>query len=103
MAIYSKAEKIHGQQNPGGYDYEAYAYQNGIRAQGYIVKNQAQLLSYHWYHYPVNQLREKLYTIITTQLPISTTSQWIHALSIGERQHISPADWEVLRNTVQIT
>lgn len=93
-------KRIHGMMNPGGFDYEAWSFQDGIRASGYVSLNaQAKLLSHHWYHYFLNQLRESLQDKIKKNLPESATSAWISALALGERQNISADKWEILRNT----
>ncbi len=93
-------KRIHGLRNPGGFDYEAWAFQTGIRASGYIVmESQTKLLASHWYHYPLNRIREKLKEKIEKNLPTSNTSAWISALALGERQNISAENWEILRKT----
>jgi competence protein ComEC len=95
-----RLKRIHGLMNPGGFDYEAWAFQEGIRASGYIVASgENQLLSHHWYHYSLHQLRQKLLEKIEMNLPLSNTSAWISALALGERQNISAEKWEVLRKT----
>lgn len=96
----TRLKKIHGTQNPGTYDYEAWALQQGIRANGYIIKShQNKLLSQKWYHSPINQLRQNLKDRIEKVLPLTNTSPWIIALILGERQNISEQNWEVLRKT----
>ena len=93
-------KRIHGLMNPGGFDYEAWAFQDGIRANGYILESaQNKLLNNHWYHYPLNRIRESLQEKIKNNLPITQTSPWITALALGERQNISEDNWSVLRNT----
>ena len=93
-------KKPYGTMNPGGFDYEAYAFQEGIRASGYVIdKSQNKFLDSHWYHYPINRIREFFKEKISTNLPKSETSPWITALAIGERNNIDPKDWQVLRNT----
>lgn len=95
-----RLKKIHGTLNPGGFDYEAWAVQEGIVANGYVVnKGKQQLLSSHWYHHPLDRAREYLKEKIAANLPVSKTSQWIPAFVIGLRNGISQEDWEVLRNT----
>lgn len=95
-----KLKRIHGVMNPGGFDYESWALQEGIRANGYIVISQEnQLLESHWYHGLLNRIREKLKNKIEVNLPQSNTSPWIVALALGERQNISAENWEILRNT----
>lgn len=98
--IQVRLKKIHGMMNPGGFDYEGWALQEGIRANGYIVQNTLPvLLSHHAYQYPLNRLREYLKIKLDTYLIKTNTSPWVYALTIGERQGIPAKNWEVLRNT----
>lgn len=95
-----RLKKIHGMANPGGFDYEAWALQEGIRAQGYVVNSPENIrLSSYWYHYPLNRIRQYFLEKMLQQLPVSHTSPWIIALALGERQGISTDNWQVLRNT----
>jgi competence protein ComEC len=93
-------KKTYGTMNPGGFDYEAFAFQEGIRANGYILEKENNKLIYsHWYHYPIDRMRQSLAEKIAANLPVTQTSQWITALVIGERHGIDEKDWQVLRNT----
>lgn len=94
-----RLKKIHGLMNPGGFDYEAWSLQEGIRASGYIYHDDVKLLSSHWYHYPLLRIRQSLYTKLLTVLPKSDTSVWIPALVLGIRCDISSENWQVLRKT----
>lgn len=95
-----RLKKIHGLMNPGGFDYEAWALQEGIRARGYVVDGAVnKFMSSHWYIHPVDRVREFLKEKIQTNLPKSNTSPWIIALTVGERHSINQENWEVLRNT----
>jgi competence protein ComEC len=95
-----RLKKPYGTLNPGGFDYEAFAFQAGITGNGYVVtKLKNTLLSSHWYHYSIDRIRQYLKEKIAVNLPQSHTSQWIAALTIGERNDIDAADWQVLRNT----
>lgn len=96
----ARLKKIHGTCNPGGFDYEAFSLHEGVRANGYIVKDVNNiLLSSHWYHGTINRIRQFFQEKIQANLPVSNTSPWITALAIGERHNISPENWQVLRNT----
>src|SRR5690606_3966022 len=95
-----KLKRIHGMMNAGGFDYESWALQEGIRASGYVVKNsENKLLQSHWYHGFLNRVRQNLKDKMELNLPKSNTSAWIVALALGERQNISAENWEILRNT----
>jgi competence protein ComEC len=93
-------KKTYGTLNPGGFDYEAFALQEGIRANGYVVtKFSGTRISHHWYRYSIDRVRAYFKDKIAANLTPSNTSQWITALAIGERHDINQADWQVLRNT----
>lgn len=95
-----KLKRVHSTFNPGGFDYEAFALQQGIRAQGYVVSKEKNfLLASHWYSHPIDRVRQHIQDKINQYLPVSNTSPWISALILGERHDISPDKWEVLRNT----
>lgn len=95
-----RLKRIHGVCNPGGFDYEGWAFQEGIRATGYVdIHGQNILLKQTSYHAPLMRLRQSIKEAIETLLPLSPTSPWITALAIGERQQISAENWQVLRNT----
>jgi len=96
----ARLKKIHGMMNPGGFDYEAMAFQENIRATGYIIEsNDNKLLATHSVNYLIDRIRQSLADEINQNLPISNTSPWITALAIGERQGISAENWQILRDT----
>src|SRR3990167_11239568 len=83
--LFIRLKKIHSTLNPGGFDYEAKALEEGIRAQGYVVdKLENKRLSGHWYHYSLDRTRQFLKEKIEKNLPSSITSPWIVALAVGE-------------------
>lgn len=95
-----RLKRIHGLMNPGSFDYEAWALQEGIRAQGYVhTRAESKLLNHHPYYYLLARVRQYLKEKIEKNLPATPTSPWILALTVGERHGISPENWEVLRNT----
>ncbi|TAK74500.1 MAG: DNA internalization-related competence protein ComEC/Rec2 [Gammaproteobacteria bacterium] len=95
-----RLKRIHSTQNPGGFDYEAWSLQKGLRATGYVVPSTHNIVFSHaWYHHPVDQLRQRLQEKIKLYLPQSKTSPWLTALIIGERDGVAQEDWQVLRNT----
>lgn len=95
-----RLKKIHGTQNPGGFNYETWALENSLRAKGYIVSNTGnQLLAHAWYQYPIEHIRQNLELKIKQHLPRSPTAPWLIALMVGDRHGVRHGDWEVLRNT----
>jgi competence protein ComEC len=95
-----RLKKIHSTLNPGGFDYEAWAFANGIRAAGYIVAQEKNfLIQPAAYAYGIARIRQAIQEKTSRLLTPSRTSPWILALMIGERNGIPPAEWTVLRNT----
>lgn len=92
-------KRIHSLMNPGGFNYETWSFQEGIRATGYVVSKEGVLISSAWYHHLLDRLREYINENIKENLPKTRTSSWLTALALGERHDISPDDWQVLRNT----
>lgn len=97
VTAYLKRTK--GLMNPGGFDFEKWSFQEGIRATGYVENNKGILMESHWYHHPLDRIREYLKDHIHNNLKKTATSHWITALAIGERYNIPLDDWKVLRNT----
>lgn len=97
--LYVKLKKIHGLQNPGGFDFESLSLQKGLIATGYVVERfPNQLLASSNYNI-IDQYREKLLTKIIKILPATPTANWLVALILGERNNIAANDWLILRNT----
>jgi len=112
----------HGFMNPGGFDYEAWLFQHGIDATGYVRKsalNQRQpdlppALSMAALLAPINKLRQSLSQKIETiavntslrnqpgidyKSDQSSSFSLIKALAIGDKSSISNQQWRVLTNT----
>ncbi|MFV9614860.1 MAG: DNA internalization-related competence protein ComEC/Rec2 [Gammaproteobacteria bacterium] len=112
----------HGFMNPGGFDYEAWLFQHGIDATGYVRKsalNQRQpdvplSLSLSALMQPINKIRQSLSqkietiaanTLLSNQPGIDYKSDQtgsfslIKALAIGDKSSISNQQWRVLTNT----
>jgi competence protein ComEC len=103
-ALPVKLKRIHSTQNLAAFDFEKWALQHGIRASGVVIYNknlnyQPQLLSYHWYRYPIEQFRYFIKHKILTYLPHTERSAWLMTLIIGEHEGVPKADWEILRQT----
>jgi competence protein ComEC len=95
-----KLKRIHGTANPNSFNYEAWAFQNGIRANGNVVaKSQPIYLSHSFISHLITQLRQQIYIRVLNIIPHTRASPWLLALIVGERQGIPPSEWEVLRNT----
>lgn len=89
----------HSYQNPGGFDYEAYLFRNGIGATGYVrTRPKPQRLSKaKWWS--LNHLREQVYVRVIKQCASSEYCGLIGALLIGHRSDITQSQWRTLRAT----
>lgn len=89
-----KLKRIHGVQSPKAYDYEAWAFENGIRASGVVLDARDNQFLQSQFS-PLLKLRQ----FLQEKIQASGHSPWLMALMLGERIGISQADWQVLRNT----
>ncbi len=89
----------HGMQNPGGFDYEAWLYQQGIHATGYVRKHDEnkRLSQASWYS--VDAVRQVVSQHIQQNLRLSAHVGILTALSVGDRAPIRPQQWEQLIRT----
>ncbi len=95
-----RLKKIHSTMNPGGFDFEAWAFENGIRAKGYVLEQGKPLLiAENFWSHPLASLRQYIQREAQRRLPSSRSAPWLLALMTGERAGISQSQWEVLRNT----
>lgn len=95
-----KLKRVHGTQNPGEFDYEAWALQKRLRATGRVLPSrQNQLLAHAYFMHPIDQLRQHLLQRLLRYLPATPTAVWLPALIVGERGHIPAEQWQVLRQT----
>lgn len=93
-----RLKRPHGFLNPGGFDYEAWLFAQGIRASGYVrshTDNRRLPSAAHGIHHWRQQLRERLQAILGP----SNGSALVRALAIGDRSGLTPADWDRLRAT----
>lgn len=96
----ARLKRIHALRNPDAFDYEAWAYQNGLSATGSVISQMpVKYLGHQLLHAPVNQFRQILQQRILEYLPESETSSWLFALMIGERSAALPRHWQILRAT----
>ncbi len=95
-----RLKRPHGFMNPGGFDYEGWLFQKEIRAKGYIRESpENQRITLNTSDYPLQRFRHYLANSISSVLNDSPYAGIVMALAIGERQHISEEQWEVLTNT----
>lgn len=95
-----RLKRPHGMVNPGGFDYEGWLFQQGIRATGYVrEEGQTRLLEQDSGRFPLQRLRQRLLLHIHGATGMHPLAGLVAALAMGERQGISAAQWQVLRAT----
>ena len=88
-----RLKQPHGFSNPGGFDWERWLFEKGIRATGYVRKGNNQLLQQP--SATLNGVRHQLSLWVGS---IDTTGV-LAALVVGDRQGIDTEQWDTLRNT----
>jgi len=92
-------KRPHGLQNPGGFNYERWLFQQRIRATGYIkahADNQRLATAPFW---SLSHFRQTLRAQLQSALPNSEFVGIITALAVGDRSLISREQWRVLTDT----
>ncbi len=108
----------HGFMNPGGFDYEAWLFQHGLHATGYVRKsslNKQQPKASHVFPEfaakgVIDRLRQSLSQQIdvissgkTSSIPLTQNSvdmfALIKALAVGDKSSLSKQQWQVLTKT----
>lgn len=92
-----RAKRPSGFINEYGFDYEKWMFSQRIVATGYVRKspNNQQLTTL----FSVDQPRQQLAQAIEQALPNSPYLGLVQGLALAQRQHISDAQWETLRET----
>ena len=94
-----RLKPAHGMQNPGGFDYEKWLFERGIRATGYVRNSENNRLLERHNKFQINPLREQLKARIQSFLPDSQFRSLVLALSIGDKTEITESQWNVLTAT----
>lgn len=99
----------HGLRNPHGFDYELWAWEQGVQAVGDVragKKDTAPQRLAATYQYPVEQARQQVRDAIMAQLaanPADAASQRVAgvvaALVTGDQRAIERSDWDLFRTT----
>ncbi len=89
----------HGFMNPGGFDYEAWLYQHGIHATGYVRNKEHNRLLQQAPFYSIASLRETITQRIADTLPESQFRGFVSALAVGDRSGIDASHWDALIST----
>jgi len=94
-----RLKRPHGFQNPGGFDYEAYLFQQRIRATGYVRKDYTPQRIASEPSYLIGRMRQQLGERIHAALAGAPVAGMIVAFANGDQSTISDEQWEVLRRT----
>lgn len=95
----ARLKRPRGMMNPGGFDYEAWLFREGIRATGYVRSGgQNQQLEAD-IGQPVAQLRYRLQQQLKQALSERVHGGIIRALAIGDRSAIDDPQWAMLLST----
>lgn len=95
-----RLKRPHGQRNPGSFDQEAWLFQRGVRATGYVRDSAInQQLSNRSYRYTIDRWRSYLAEQIKFAMEGSPFSGMVTALAIGDARDISRVQWDVFRRT----
>ncbi len=89
----------HGFMNPGGFDYEAWLFQNGINATGYVRKGEFNRKLQSAALLDGTAMRQSIAENIASVLHDSAFAGFVAALAVGDRSAIDPHQWKVLINT----
>ena len=91
-----RLKRPHGNFNPHGFDYEAWLFERGIRATGYVRPHSAERLEAQVWRpaYAVEMLRETIRDRFRTALPDAPYAGILIALAIGDQQAIDAELWQ---------
>ncbi len=93
-----KLKRIHGLVNPGGFDYQRWAFQQGIVASGYVHGESVRISSSST-KFPIMTYRSYLQDTIQTGVNDKNLASIVTALSIGSKGLITPDTWQVFQRT----
>jgi competence protein ComEC len=97
-----RLKRPHGNMNPGGFDYEGWLFERGIRATGYVRSAQPNARLDEFVARPalvVARLRESIRTRFLDMLPEGEHAGVLVALAVGDQRAIDPARWEIFNRT----
>lgn len=97
-----RLKRPHGNANPGGFDYEAWLLERGIRATGYVRPGPANQRLDSFVATPgtlVERVRETLRARLEAVLAQSAYPGVIVALAVGDQRAIDPDLWRIFNRT----
>jgi competence protein ComEC len=101
-ALTVRLQRPHGNANPGGFDYEAWLLEQGVRATGYVRADDDNQRLDAFVPSPgviIERARAALRARIQNALAGRTYAGVIVALVIGDQRGIDQADWQVFNRT----
>ena len=96
-----RLKRPHGNFNPHGFDYEAWMFERGIRATGYVRPRSAERIDARVWRpgYAVEMLRESIRDRFRAALPDAPYAGILIALAIGDQQAIDAELWQTFART----
>jgi competence protein ComEC len=96
-----RLKRPHGNLNPHGFDYEAWLFERGIRATGYVrPASAARIEAQVWRPgYAVEMLRENIRDRFRAALPDALYAGILIALAVGDQHAIDPGLWQTFART----
>ncbi len=96
-----RLKRPHGNLNPQGFDYEAWLFERGIRATGYVRPRTAERIDARvWkFSYAVEMLRERIRDGFRASLPDAAYAGILIALAVGDQNAIDPELWQRFART----
>ncbi len=96
-----RLKRPHGNLNPHGFDYEAWLFERGIRATGYVRPRSAERIDARVWRpgYAVEMLRESIRDRFRAALPDAPYAGILIALAVGDQQSIDAELWQTFART----
>ncbi|MEZ5614510.1 MAG: DNA internalization-related competence protein ComEC/Rec2 [Rhodocyclaceae bacterium] len=97
-----RLKRPHGNLNPQGFDYEAWLFERGIRATGYVrpAQDNRRLDAFVWRPaYAVERLRELIRARFLRALPQHDYAGVLVALAVGDQRAIDGGLWQLFART----
>lgn len=96
-----RLKQPHGMRNAGGFDFEGWLFQQGIRATGYVRNNAEQhFVDAKGYSAYLHRIREEIRRQLLISFPEDSPFKGVLlALGLGDRSAISQAQWDVFMST----
>ncbi|MBM3392288.1 MAG: DNA internalization-related competence protein ComEC/Rec2 [Betaproteobacteria bacterium] len=97
-----RLKRPHGNLNPHGFDYEAWLFERGVRATGYVRTDEAnrRLDAFVWRPaYAVERVRERVRERFRRALPERDYAGVLVALAVGDQRAIDGGQWQLFART----